>query len=127
MDVDEAKDRVVIHDLDAELAEIEATEPKTMFIPDIDKKVSAIPQHILQNQSEKANYQLVLYRVPNSISIPEEKDAVRKAIIAARARAREGRAHETERESFTNKISDPGTDGERPSFHLHDPDAMDIG
>jgi len=37
---------------------------------------------------------LVLYREPSSISVPEEEDAVRKAIIAARARARERQAED---------------------------------
>ena len=39
MPVDETKDRVVIHDLEAEIAEIEAAEPPTLFLPDIDRKV----------------------------------------------------------------------------------------
>jgi len=36
--------------------------------------------------------QLVLYGVPNSLSVPEEKDVVRKAIIETRARAARERA-----------------------------------
>ena len=39
--------------------------------------------------ADLASKQLVLYRVPSSISVPEEQDSVRKAIIEARARLRE--------------------------------------
>ncbi|KAK3060173.1 hypothetical protein LTS18_009149, partial [Coniosporium uncinatum] len=40
------------------------------------------PTNSLQNQ-------LVLYRVPESLTVPAERDSVRKAIIEARERARE--------------------------------------
>jgi hypothetical protein len=131
MPVDETKDRIFIHDLDAEIAEIEAAEPKTMFLPDIDKKVSAIPRKLLQDQKANTNNtQMVLYEVPSSISVPKEADAVRKAIIAARARAREKQARELEKEDIAFAISD--TDTDRPSdlretHTMYDPDAMEIG
>ena len=99
MAVDESKDRIYIHDLDAEIAEIEANEPQTIFLPDIDKKVSAIPQRLLQRQSDSSNSQLVLYKVPASISVPEKDDAVRKAIIASRERERLKQAQERLREA----------------------------
>lgn len=132
MPVDETKDRIIIHDLEAEIAEIEAAEPKTMFLPDIDKKVSAIPQRLLQNQSGNTNNtQMILYEVPTSISVPKEKDAVRKAIIAARARAREEQARELGKEDIAFAISEAVTDEmpvEQPTIHhMYDPDAMDIG
>ena len=136
MPVDETKDRIVIHDLEAEIAEIEAAEPKTMFLPDIDKKVSAIPQMLLQNQSGNTNNsQMVLYEVPSSLSVPKEKDAVRKAIIAARARAREEQARELGKYDIAFAISDTVSDEmpvEVPSEQqiphaMYDADAMDIG
>lgn len=133
MSVDETKDRIVIHDLEAEIAEIEAAEPKTMFLPDIDKKVSAIPQRLLQNQSGNTdNTQMILYEVPSSLSVPKEKDAVRRAIIAARARAREGQAHELGKKDIAFSISDAHTDADIPVDQpapqtMYDPDAMDIG
>ncbi|KAI1618290.1 hypothetical protein EDD36DRAFT_459941 [Exophiala viscosa] len=102
MTVDDTPHRVIINDLDAEIARIEADEAaaaSTVFLPDVDKKVSSIPQKLLQNRQaastpESTNTALVLYRDPASISIPEEGDAVRLAIIAARARAREKQAEE---------------------------------
>ena len=136
MPVDETKDRIVIHDLEAEIAEIEAAEPRTMFLPDIDKKVSAIPQRLLQDQSGNTNNtQIVLYEIPSSISVPKEKDAVRKAIIASRARAREGQARQLEKDDIAFAISDAVTDEmpvempiEQQALHdMFDPDAMDMG
>jgi hypothetical protein len=131
MPIDETKDRIVIHDLAAEIAEIEAAEPKTMFLPDIDRKVSAIPQTLLQNQSGNTNNtQMILYEVPSSISVPKEADAVRKAIIAARARAREKQARELEKADIAFAISHKDgdqTSAQQESHNMFDPDAMDIG
>jgi hypothetical protein len=108
MPIDETPHRVIISDLNAEIAQIEADEAattSTVFLPDIDKKVSSIPSRVLRatqssssspsNQSQSLNSTaLVLYREPSSITVPEEMDAVRKAIVAARARAREKQAEE---------------------------------
>lgn len=131
MPVDETKDRIIIHDLAAEIAEIEAAEPKTLFLPDIDRKVSAIPQRILQDQSGNTNNtQIVLYEVPSSISVPKEADAVRKAIIAARARARERQTRELEKHDMGFAISNTdtdATDAQREMHPIYDPDAMEIG
>jgi len=100
MAVDETSHRIVINDLNAEIAAIEAEEPTndTLFLPDIDKKISAIPQNILnpRKESNDSNTQLILYRDPMSISVPESEDAVRKAIIEARRRTRERQARERE-------------------------------
>jgi hypothetical protein len=133
MPVDETSDRIVIHDLEAEIAQIEAEEPTTIFLPDIDKKVSAIPQRLLQNQNRNTNTQMVLYHVPESISVPKEQDAVRKAIIASRARAREEQARERENQVALATSSErrERSSGSAPEHLLtnaeFDPDAMDIG
>ena len=128
MSVDETKDKIVIHDLAAEIAAIEAAESRPMFLPDIDKKVSAIPPILLQNAGDKANTQLVLYQVPSSISIPEEKDAVRKAIIAARARAQEKETHEMAPGNVAFVASEANLcNGDGPMDSYDEPDAMDIG
>ena len=92
-------------------------------------------QQLLQNRTNSANTQLVLYQVPSSISVPEEQDHVRKAIIAARARARQEQvrqAREKEKEEamhFHNGI--PLGDGLIPDRigeeqEENDPDAMDL-
>jgi len=111
MTVDETPHRVIITNLAHEIAQIEADEAaasQTVLLPDIDKKVSAIPPRFLQNHPPQnasppltlnSNTALVLYRDPTSITVPEEEDAVRKAIIAARTRAREKQvAEQKERE-----------------------------
>ncbi|EXJ78313.1 hypothetical protein A1O3_09474 [Capronia epimyces CBS 606.96] len=102
MTVDDTPHRVIISDLDAEIAQIEADEAaatSAVFLPDIDKKVSSIPSRVLHHRApttppQNFNTALVLYREPSSIGVPEERDVVRKAIVAARARAREKQAEE---------------------------------
>ncbi|OAP63587.1 hypothetical protein AYL99_02814 [Fonsecaea erecta] len=109
MTIDDAPHRIIIHDLESEIAQIEAEEAAhnaTIFLPDIDRKVSRVPQKLLRPQNhdrlpqatglppENLNTALVLYRDPSSISVPEEEDVVRKTIIEARRRAREKTAEE---------------------------------
>lgn len=105
MPVDETPSKVYIHDLAAEIAQIEAEEPKDMYLLDIDKKVSALPATMFLNSSPDPNTQLVLYREPTSISIPEEEDAVRKAIIDARKRVRERQRLERKNEEDQGRIN----------------------
>ena len=60
----------------------------------------AIPRPILPNKDgELSGMQVVLYREPTSLSVPPEKDSVRQAILDTRARYRERRREEEERES----------------------------
>ncbi|KEQ65334.1 uncharacterized protein M437DRAFT_42531 [Aureobasidium melanogenum CBS 110374] len=89
MHVDDTKDRVYIHNLDDELADIESDEEKLIFLPDIEKKLNAIPRHILLGEKKDSHQELVLYNLPPSLSVPIEKDNVRKAILEARERAKE--------------------------------------
>ncbi|KAK7900922.1 hypothetical protein LTR67_003207 [Exophiala xenobiotica] len=143
MTVDETPHRVIITNLAHEIAQIEADEAaasQTVFLPDIDKKVSAIPARFLQNHppqnpspalSLNTNTALVLYRDPTSITVPEEEDAVRKAIIAARTRAREKQAaewREREREGQDQDIEfdDAMTDHSSYRDRDEDLDAMEI-
>ncbi|KAF1353711.1 hypothetical protein BDV97DRAFT_286282, partial [Delphinella strobiligena] len=91
MHLDDTKDRVYIHSLDDELADIESDEERLIFLPDIEKKMTKIPQHVLTGTSSDSNQgqELVLYSVPASLSVPADKDSVRKAILESRQRARE--------------------------------------
>lgn len=126
MTVDDTPHRVIINDLDAEIAQIEADEAaaaSTVFLPDVDKKVSSIPQRLLQNRqaaspTENSNTALVLYQDPASLSIPEDNDMVRMAIIAARARAREKQALE-QREQERQKAT-PQEGGQEHDLELDD-------
>lgn len=85
---------------------------------------------------------MILYSVPTSLTVPEEQDKVRKAIIESRARAREKQVQEAqaEREGSGRHVNGDGTvekaDGVRNLGHVaeevplaiqEDEDAMDIG
>ncbi|KAI4090980.1 MAG: hypothetical protein LQ344_004361 [Seirophora lacunosa] len=95
MQLDDTKDKVYIHNLAAEIADIESNENTPLFLPDIEQKLSKIPRSVLSGRDPPiSNNQMVLYNVPSSLSIPEEQDSVRRAIIESRARARETQALE---------------------------------
>lgn len=83
MHVDDAPDRIYIHDLDAELADIEAEEGGLVYLPDIERKISKIPKHVLMGGASKdrdTSHELVLYRPPMSFLAPTGlQDATRES------------------------------------------------
>lgn len=91
MQVEDTKDKVYIFDLNKELAEVESGEDTPVFIPDIEKHIMKLPKSVLIGDDVKAaaNKQMILYRPPSSLTVPAEKDNVRKAIIESRRRAQE--------------------------------------
>lgn len=94
MQLDNSKYKVYIHNIDDELSDSESDEGKLIFLPDIEKRIRnmRIPKSILADSNGDLagnNQQLVLYNIPSSLTVPEERDSVRKAIIEARARARD--------------------------------------
>lgn len=137
--VEDTPHRIYIHDLNAELSssdsDSESDESHPIFLPDIEKHIGKIPAHVLKNPVElkpTAENQLILYSVPSSLTVPEEQDRVRKAILEARARVRERQA---------SPVRELGTEGpglcmapledeweveEMPDEPENDPDAMDI-
>ncbi|KAL8649323.1 MAG: hypothetical protein Q9226_005622 [Calogaya cf. arnoldii] len=97
MQLDDTKDKVYIHNLDAELADLESDEETPIYLPDIEKKLSKIPRSVLMGRSAPVtSNQIVLYNVPSSLSVPQEQDNVRRVIIDSRTRAREKQAQERE-------------------------------
>ncbi|KAL8652860.1 MAG: hypothetical protein Q9210_002441 [Variospora velana] len=137
MQLDDTKDRVYIHNLAAEIADIESNEETPLFLPDIEQKLSRIPQSVLSGKIPPiSNNQMVLYNVPSSLSIPEEQDSVRRAIIESRARARETQARERKaaQEELTEREflgSDTGHNADKNGIAKGedldaDEDAMDI-
>lgn len=136
MHVDDTHDRVYIHDLDAELADVESDDGKErlIFLPDIEKYFSKLPQQVLAGGQE-GNRELVLYNVPKSLSVDEGHDSVRKAIIEARQRAREKAVEEARHTNLDGPQDYKGYVGNSHGYlpaHVeeqteHDPDAMDIG
>ncbi|RYP07822.1 hypothetical protein DL764_002277 [Monosporascus ibericus] len=96
MQLDDTKHKVYIYDLDDELSSSDgdesSDEARLVFLPDIEKHLlqKRIPPSVLANpEGELAGMQLVLYREPTSLTVPEERDSVRRAIVEARQRLRE--------------------------------------
>lgn len=100
MQLDDSKYKVYIYNIDDELSsdnDDSDAESQLVFLPDIEKHLrdNRIPLHLRGPSpaeaaaADLASKQLVLYSVPSSISVPEEQDSVRKAIIEARERVRE--------------------------------------
>jgi hypothetical protein len=115
MQLDDTKHKVYIYDLDAELSDSsESDDGKLIFLPDIEKhlRASRIPPSVLANSDGELagmNSALVLYNVPSSLTIPEEQDSVRKAIIETRARVRA--KHEQKRNTDTRKSETVSSNG----------------
>lgn len=157
MQLDNTPNKVYIYNLDDELSDSESSsdESKLIFLPDIEKRLrtSRIPASILANSEgelagRNLHTDLVLYNVPSSLSVPEDKDSVRKAIIESRARAREKQRRDLEKErtappnltNLTNgymeakppiSLSLPtmdiaATPGPSVEETFYDPDAMEI-
>jgi len=96
MQLDDTKHKVYIYNIDDELSDSDSSvdENKLVFLSDIDKHLrqNRIPPAVLANNDgelagRNLNTELVLYKVPNSLTVSEDKDIVRKAIIESRARA----------------------------------------
>jgi hypothetical protein len=85
--LDDTPHTTYIYDIDHELSELEAQEKQISFLPDIEKTLNAIPKSVLEGPKSNNN-ELVLYRLPTSLTIPEEYDSVRKAIKESRARSK---------------------------------------
>jgi len=123
MQLDDSKHKVYIYDLDAELSDSESDDGKLVFLPDIEKYLrdTRIPPSVLANSEGElaGNNQLVLYNIPSSLTIPEEQDSVRKAIIETRARARA--KHEQKRKVETQQakadVATNGTTDARDWYH----------
>lgn len=118
MEVEDTPHRIYISNLEKEIAEIEAAEQaaqKPIFVADIDKalqKQSRIPMTILANKDGEIaginrDQALVLYDFPKSLTVTEDKDSVRKAILEARHRAQE----EQRRRSAAPEPDDVQVDG----------------
>jgi len=141
MNIDDTRHRVYVQNLDAEIAEIEASEPeeRLIFLPDIEKHFSRIPEHLLASPqdafSAAQQQELVLYSVPRSLTVDEGHDSVRKAILDARQRARDKAAEEARREEMERQYAKDAGEAVETAHGYGggydapievDPDAMDI-
>ncbi|QUC21459.1 uncharacterized protein UV8b_05702 [Ustilaginoidea virens] len=107
MQLDHSQHRVYIYNLDDELSsesghdDDDDADGKLILLPDVEKHLRErrIPPHVLANsqgQLAGMHMQLVPYSDPKSLTVPEEHDSVRKAIIEARQRARDKQRLERE-------------------------------
>ncbi|KAL4878260.1 hypothetical protein BJY04DRAFT_115662 [Aspergillus karnatakaensis] len=87
MMLDDTKSRVYVHDLERELAEVERLDSPLIILPGLEDKLS-ISKRMMVPDSARQCSEMVLYREPESLSIPKERDQVRRAIIETRERAR---------------------------------------
>jgi hypothetical protein len=132
MQVDDTKDRVYIANLDDELSRDDDPDDKIVFLPDIEKRLTKIPKALLVTTSPPTTgTELVLYNVPSSLSIPEDQDSVRKAIIETRARAlqRQLEAKSPIAPKHGNVVAESGGEamGTDRITEIDDEDAMDLG
>ncbi|KAF2808561.1 uncharacterized protein BDZ99DRAFT_464425 [Mytilinidion resinicola] len=129
MEVEDSPHKVYIHDLAAELSDVESDDEHPVFLSDIEKHLSKIPAFILASPEPKStrDNQIVLYNVPSSLSVPEEKDSVRKAIVEARARMREKQGS-TVQEPALHEVNSKmnGKEEKMSATEEDDPDAMEI-
>ncbi|KAI6783073.1 uncharacterized protein J7T54_000575 [Emericellopsis cladophorae] len=129
MAVDDSKHKVYIYNLDDELSSSDTeSEDRLVFLPDIDRHLrqNRIPPHILANsEGELAGMQMVLYSDPKSLSVPESKDSVRKAIIEARQRLRDQQGGKME---ATDSVHSPTVGGPNTNAApmQTDAEAMDL-
>lgn len=107
MDLDTAPHVVYIDSLSDSDSETESDS--IVFLPDVEKKLFAIPAHILSPPTlaptAAASNALVLYTVPRSLSVAEEQeDGVRRVIVEARARIR----RKKEEDEKKGRVNAPG-------------------
>ncbi|KAF9765213.1 hypothetical protein IL306_002554 [Fusarium sp. DS 682] len=127
MQLDDSKHKVYIYNIDDELSSDSESDDhgKLVFLPDIEKHLRAnrIPPSVLANsEGELAGMQVVLYSDPKSLTVPEDKDSVRKAIIESRNRTRELQRLERECKTEIPTIQDTSL----ATTTEDDPDAMDL-
>lgn len=135
MQLDDTRDKVYIHNLDDELKGIDEDDEKLIFLPDIERKLTEIPKSVLTSTSQPLiNQEMVLYSVPSSLTVPQERDNVRKAIIETRERARQKQVEGAKAAKLENGIESISTNGERimhgvtnTKYLEDDEDAMEIG
>ncbi|KAM5355497.1 hypothetical protein ACJ41O_002143 [Fusarium nematophilum] len=129
MQLDDSKHKVYIYNIDDELSsDSDNDDPaKLIFLPDIEKHLRAnrIPPSVLANsEGELAGMQVVLYSDPKSLTVPEDKDSVRKAIIESRRRTRE--QQRLQREGKAETVDNDSVKDTNVSLEDDDPDAMDM-
>lgn len=118
--LDDTKHTSYIYNIEQELASIEAEEKQISFLPDIERTLNAVPKSLLKEP--KPENELVLYRIPRSLTVTEDQDSVRKAIIESRARVR---AQQSDRSTHPASIASSNTKS-NSGFAFKASDCMDL-
>ncbi|KAL4734629.1 hypothetical protein BDV11DRAFT_197776 [Aspergillus similis] len=87
MILDDTDTTLYIHNLEQELAEAETLDGAFTILPGIEGRLS-LTNILVANERKRPCTEVVLYREPESLSIPKDKDQVRRALIGTRERAR---------------------------------------
>ena len=132
--MDDTKEKIYIYNLDDELRAVDEDKEQLVFLPDIERKLNKIPKSVLRDHSQPTtNSEVVLYQVPASLSVPEDQDNVRKAIIESRTRLRERQAEEATlghngKSTTSPPINSVAQLGHNTAVAIEDDeDAMDLG
>ena len=116
--LDDTQHTTYIHNLDQEL---EGDSPDGLIFSPLATKLLSVPTSVLSSQ--QSGKELVLYTEPASLTVPEDKDNIRKAILESRARARAENASASASATASQSRS-PNQKGEDDLNDISDP--MDI-
>ncbi|RDA93493.1 hypothetical protein CP533_4013 [Ophiocordyceps camponoti-saundersi (nom. inval.)] len=127
MQIDDSKDKVYIYNMEDELSsDSEAEDGRLVFLPDLDRHLrqSRIPPAVLTSpDGDLAGMQMVLYNDPRSLTVPEDRDGVRRAILDARHRLREKQRLERQGDHVQDEAPDEAS---RTRFDPQDSEPMDV-
>jgi len=105
--LDDTKHTTYIYDLEHELAEPDP--PETLVLLPLAARMISLPKSMLSSNPAQGK-ELVLYSEPSSLTVPQEQDSVRKAIIESRARARASQSPTISQSGVNNSILEPNHD-----------------
>ncbi|KAL4774127.1 hypothetical protein BDW60DRAFT_215543 [Aspergillus nidulans var. acristatus] len=117
--------------IEQELAETEILDGAFTILPGIEGRLS-LANILVANESKRPCTAVVLYREPESLSIPKDKDQVRRALIETRERARlsQQRVQSSPRQQRNDTVyTDQGLTHKeecQQRVNSDDDDAMDI-
>ncbi|KAE8147579.1 hypothetical protein BDV25DRAFT_30978 [Aspergillus avenaceus] len=127
MMLDDTEHTVYIHDLEREIAESEFSSDSIKILPGVRGSLGSIPRFLVAETKPTCNT-LVLYKEPISLTMPPEKDMVRKALIETRQRARIARAHQSgQHPNITDSGTIAGSVTSKGDRHLADVMDIDAG
>ncbi|KAJ5753849.1 uncharacterized protein N7511_008002 [Penicillium nucicola] len=113
--LDDTRHTTYIHNLDQEL---EGDSSDGLIFSPLATKLLSVPTSVLSSQP--SGKELVLYTEPASLTVPKDRDNIRKAILESRARAR------TESQDATHEPSPSVNPSRNPREERDEPDRNEI-